>query len=144
MIETIRTPNIEEGVMTASENATLMREGYEAFAAGDLERIREMFDTDIVWHEPGHSPIAGDYQGTDAVLGFFGKLFEGSGGTFRAEPVEILADDDRAMVLQHTTATRNGKTLDVTQPVLWEIRDGKPYDVRIYAYDMDEHDAFWS
>jgi uncharacterized protein len=130
--------------MAASENATLMREGYEAFAAGDLDRVREMFDADIVWHEPGHSSIAGDYRGVDAVLGFFMTLFEKSEGTFRAEPVDILADDDRAVVLQHTAATRDGKQLDVMQPVVWEIREGKPYDVTLYAYDMDEHDAFWS
>ncbi len=130
--------------MTASGNAALMREGYEAFATGDLDRVKEMFDTDIVWHEPGHSRIAGDYRGVDAVLGFFGKLFEESEGTFRAEPVDILADDDRAVVLQHTMATRDGKALDVTQPVVWEIRNGKPYEVTLYAYDMDEHDAFWS
>lgn len=78
------------------------------------------------------------------MLGFFGKLFEESEGTFRAEPVDILADDDRAVVLQHTTATRDGKALDTTQPVVWEIRNGKPYEVTLSAYDMDEHDAFRS
>lgn len=144
MMDMIRTPKIKGGVMTASENAELMREGYEAFAAGDLERVREMFDTDIVWHEPGHSPISGDYQGADAVVGFFGKLFEESGGTFRSEPVDILAGDDHVVVLQHTTATRGGKTLDVDQPVVWEIRNDKPYEVTLYVHDLDEHDAFWS
>lgn len=32
----------------------------------------------------------------------------------------------------------------MTQPVVWGIRNGKPYEVTLYAYDMDEHDAFWS
>lgn len=129
---------------TATTNATLLREGYEAFARGDLDRVREMFDPAIVWHEPGHSDIDGDYEGIDAVFGFFGKLFEETDGTFKAEPVDILADDDRGVVLQHTTATRHGKTLDVTFPVVWEIRDGKPYDARVYLYGMEEHDQFWS
>lgn len=129
---------------TATTNASMLREGYEAFARGDLDRVREMFDPKIVWHEPGHSDIDGDYEGVDAVFGFFGRLFEETDGTFKAEPVDILADDDRGVVLQHVTASRNGKALDVTFPVVWEIRDGKPYDVRVYLYDMEQHDQFWN
>jgi uncharacterized protein len=130
--------------MTASENIALMRKGYEAFSRGDLDTVRELFDPDITWHQPGHSSIAGEFKGVDSVFDLFGKLFEKSAGTFRADPADILASDERVVVLQRTTASRNGNTLDMTHPIVWEIRDGKPYDVTVYFYDLGEHDKFWA
>jgi hypothetical protein len=64
------------------------RKGFAAFAQGDLDTVRELFDPDIVWHEPGRSSVAGDYSGVDATLGFFVQLFERSDGTFQAQLVE--------------------------------------------------------
>jgi ketosteroid isomerase-like protein len=40
---------------------------YEAFTAGDLEALAELF-ADDVWHTPGRNPLSGDYQGRDATL----------------------------------------------------------------------------
>ena len=44
-----------------------------------MQALRESFDPDIVWHAPGHSQLAGDHQGVDAVLGFFGQTMELTG-----------------------------------------------------------------
>lgn len=109
----------------------------------DLERIKEILDPDVVWHEPGSSSIHGDYRGVDAVLGFFGSLFAATDGSFRAEALDVLAADDRVVVLQHSTGTRNGRELDMTHPVVWELRDGKPIEATNDAYDIGEHDEFW-
>lgn len=130
--------------MTEHANAALLRRGYDAFTSGDLDTLSQLFDENAAWHEPGRSPIAGDYVGRDQVFEFFGKLFELSGGTFKAEPIDIFADDARAVAIQHSTATRDGKTLDANDVVVYEMSDGKVRDVQLYAGDIEQEDAFWS
>jgi len=53
----------------AHPNEELVRRGYDAFASGDMDTRRELFDPQIVWHFAGRSPLAGDHRGVDAVLG---------------------------------------------------------------------------
>lgn len=130
--------------MVEHANAVLVRRGYDAFTSGDLGTLIEVFAENVEWHEPGSSLIAGDYIGRDRVFEFFGKLAELSGGTFKADPVDILADDDRVVAIQHSTATRNGKTLDTRDAVVFEIKDGKAVNVQLYTCDVELEDTFWS
>lgn len=130
--------------MTTHPNAELTRRGYAAFATGDLDTLRDLMSEDAVWHQPGHTSIAGDYAGQERVFGYFGKLAEMTGGTFKAEPIDILADDDRAVVLQHTTARRDGKVLDAKHVLVFEMRNGKFTDTQVYEADPDQDDTFWS
>jgi len=48
---------------------------------------------DIVWHMAGTSQLAGDYRGHQQVVGFFGRIMELSGGTFRLDIHDVLAVD---------------------------------------------------
>ena len=43
----------------AHPNEELVRKGYDAFAKGDMDTLRELFDPEIVWHFPGRSQLAG-------------------------------------------------------------------------------------
>ena len=74
----------ESITMTADENAAIVRRGYEAFSSGDVNALSELFDEHAVWHAPGRSSLAGDYQGRDATLGYLGRLGQETGGNFRA------------------------------------------------------------
>jgi len=130
--------------MPEHANAVLMRRGYEAFGSGDLETLTGLFAENAAWHEPGSSLIAGDYIGREQVFEFFGKLAGLSGGTFKADPVDILADDERAVAIQHSTATRDGRTLDTRDVLVFEIRDSKVVDVELYARDVELENSFWS
>ncbi len=61
-------------------NADLRRKGYDAPSKGDLDTIRNEV-LDVVFHVAGgRNPLSGDYRGADEVFGFFGRLFELSGG----------------------------------------------------------------
>ena len=57
--------------MGAAENAEIVRRGYAAFNAGDMETLTELFDESASWHTPGRSPLAGDYVGRDAAFAQF-------------------------------------------------------------------------
>jgi ketosteroid isomerase-like protein len=131
------TPSIEH------PNAKVVRRLYDAFAQGDMETTKTCFAQNAVWHLPGRSAIAGDHQGVDAIFRFFGKLRELSGGTFKAELVDVLANDRYAVALQHATATRGTKRLDVTACQVMRIQDGKIREVRGYYSDQYALDSFW-
>jgi hypothetical protein len=90
--------------MRADENAAIMRRAYEAFNRGDMNTLIELFDESAVWHLPGRSSMANDYQGRDATLAYFGRIGQETGGTFQAELQHLLADDDdRVVGIQRST-----------------------------------------
>jgi ketosteroid isomerase-like protein len=125
-------------------NEDLLRTGYAAFGRGDMEAISGLFDDDIVWHVPGRSQVAGDYRGKDAVFGFFAKTMELTGGTFRLEVHDVLANDDHSVGLTHLSGERNGKTLSDNGVQVLHIRDGKATESWLHPGDPYATDEFWS
>ena len=99
--------------MTEHPNVEQARRGYAAFGSGDLATLSELIADDAVWHAQGVGPLSGDYHGRDQVFGFFGRLAEETGGTFRLDVHDILANDEHTAVLATLTASRNGKSIEV-------------------------------
>lgn len=129
----------------AEKNADVIRRGYSAFNAGDMKTLTELFDENAVWHTPGKSPIAGDYNGIDAVFAQFGRYGGDTNGTFKADLKHVLASEDgRAVGIHHNTAERNGKKLDVWCCLSFELKDGKVTSGREYFYELYNWDDFWS
>jgi uncharacterized protein len=130
--------------MTADENAAIMRRAYAAFNSGDMNTLIELFDESVVWHLPGRSRFADDYQGREATLAYFGQLGQETGGTFQAELQHLLADDeDRVIGIQRSSAQRDGKRLDVSNCIVFELKDGRITDGREHFHDLYAWDEFW-
>ena len=130
--------------MEPNENVEIMKRAYEAFNTGDMNTLTELMD-ETVWHLPGRSSMAGDYQGTGATLAYFGKLAQETDGTFRAELQHMAADgDNRVVGIQRSTADRNGKHLEVANCIVFELEDGKVTDGREHFEDLYAWDEFWS
>jgi ketosteroid isomerase-like protein len=123
---------------------SVVRRAYQDFESGDLDLLGVVMANDVVWHEPGRSALAGDYQGPEAVLGFLGQLRSRSDGTFKIEVVDVLSEPERAVVLQRETATRADKILDVVTAVDFEIHHGKITEVTVYQADTYQFDEFWA
>jgi uncharacterized protein len=130
--------------MVAHPNEELLRKGYDAFGKGDMDTIRELFADDIVWHSQGRNPLAGDQRGVDAVLQTFGKAFELTGGTFRLEIHDIVANDEHAVVLVRAQGERNGKKLDDKSVQVYHIKDGKVTEQWLYPGDVYATDEFFN
>ncbi len=130
--------------MTEHHNAKLVRRGYEAFASGDLGSLEDLMDPAVLWHEPGHGPLGGDYKGRAGVKDLLTKLGELSNGTFSFELVDILATSDRAVALHELTARRGERELDMASAVEFEIHQNKITEVTVYHDDSYAFDAFWS
>jgi ketosteroid isomerase-like protein len=131
--------------MTAEENVGVMRRAYEAFNTGDINTLIELFDESAVWHLPGRSAMADDYQGREATLAYFGQLAQETNGTFRAELQHLAAaGDSRVVGIQRSTADRAGKHLDVANCIVFELKDGRVTDGREHFEDLYAWDEFWS
>jgi uncharacterized protein len=131
--------------MTADENVAIMQRAYDAFNSADVDTLTELFDESAVWHLPGRSSMADDYQSREATLAYFGQLGQETGGTFRAQLEHLLADDDdRVVGIQRSTADRNGKHLDVRDCIVFELKDGRITDGREHFEDLYAWDEFWS
>jgi ketosteroid isomerase-like protein len=127
----------------AHPNEELVRRGYEAFGAGDMATLNELFADDIVWHAPGRNQLAGTYRGKDEVFGTFKKVAELSGGTFKLDIHAILADDEHAVVLARATGEREGRTLDDNSVQVFHIKDGKVTEQWLHPGDAHASDEFW-
>ena len=117
---------------------------YDASSRGDLDALRQTWNPNIVWHVAGRSPLAGDYEGVDAVLGFFGKLIELSGGTFQVQLHDVMANDMHVASLHTNRAERNGRRLDLRVVLISHVRDGKIVEVWNFVEDQYAAAEFWS
>ncbi|MFD0685466.1 nuclear transport factor 2 family protein [Actinomadura fibrosa] len=125
-------------------NVTLLRDGYTAFAKGDMDLIRDLLAPDVVHLVPGRGPLCGVYRTAAEVLGFYVNLFELSGGTFRAEPYSLMANEEYGAALVQTYAERPGRVLDARSVDLFRFRDGRITEIRTLAEDQYAEDSFWS
>jgi len=123
----------------------LVRKGYEAFNNADAKGLTGLMSKDVVQHVPGHSPLAGDYKGIEAVLTYYAKLGEVTGGTFRADLIDTHADGSgHVMALHQITATRNGVTRVSRGSILFSFIGNKVTDMLELHADLEGDDAFLS
>jgi ketosteroid isomerase-like protein len=111
--------------MTQQANLTLMKRAVDAFVKGDMAALSTMFAPDVVWHVPGRHMLAKDYRGRDEVFGFFGRLMEETGGSFRLEPIEALAGESGGIYVDRVRAERKGRSLDILLLLRVTISDGR-------------------
>jgi len=125
-------------------NATSARRGFEAFRTGDLAAIAELIDENAVWRVGGRSPFAGERRGRNAILGFLAETARASGGTYRTEPLWVVADDERVVAAYRATGEREGRILDLEQLLLVRVQGGRWVEVTAVPTDQYAFDAFWS
>ena len=126
----------------AHPNEELVRRGFDAFATGDVDTLRELLDQDAVWHAPGRNSLAGDHQGIDAILGFFARTMEVTGGTFRVELHDVVANDEHAVAIYVSRGQREGRTLDNKNVLVSHIRNGRLVEAWQLSEDQYAADEF--
>ena len=118
------------------DDVETLRQGYEAFARGDVEAVLERLDRDVDWR-PAIAPILGveTVRGRDAVRDFLTRdLFDGF-DEFRAEPLayEDLGDAVLVTVRYVGRGESSGLEIDQTFTTLYRLRDGKTVSMRDYS-----------
>jgi uncharacterized protein len=130
--------------MPTSADGDVVRRLYQAIADRDFTAAESCFAEDVVWHLPGDSPIAGEHHGWQEIRdNFMAKLGPLSGGTFRADLVDVAIGEQFVVAVQHATASYRGKVLDIGACQLMTVRDGLIHEVRGHYSDQEALDAFW-
>jgi len=129
----------------AGSNADVVRRGYAAFNAADIDTLTRIMDDNISWHTPGRTSIGGSRKGQNAVFGQFGRYGGETAGTFRANLIDVYESEDGGVVgLHRNTGERNGKKLDVLCCIVFEVRDGRVLSGREHFFDLYAWDEFWA
>jgi hypothetical protein len=104
-----------------------------------------LFSNDVVQHVPGNGPFAGTYKGPEAVLGYYGRLAEETGGTFRAHLVDLHGDGAGHVTAVHMiSAERKGTTRVSRGSILFTIMGDKVTDLLQLSGDLPGDDAFFT
>ena len=112
--------------MSEQDNIEVIKRGYEAFAAGDVETVMSLFDDDIEWVQPGDSAVSGTFHGKSEVMEHLGRLAE-KGLTVKLN--RLIADGDTVVALTEVTAGgETGQDADV-----FTLRDGRTVHVQTHG-----------
>ncbi|HUH14914.1 MAG TPA: nuclear transport factor 2 family protein [Gaiellaceae bacterium] len=130
--------------MSAHPNAAVVREGFDRFVRGDVAGLLDLFAADAVWHVPGENAMAGDYRGREEIVAFLRRTAEETAGTYRVDLLWVVADDEHTVAVYRARGEREGRSLDIEQALLIELRDGLWADVRAQPLDQAAFDAFWA
>ena len=101
-------------------------------------REQDRHDRDQRQAEPG------GYHGRDEIFGFFGRLAEETGGTFRLDVHDVLASDEHAVVLCVLLASRGNKSIQVPVANVSHMRDGKVSEFWTSTADPQAGIDFWT
>lgn len=138
---TIKTDDLSI-VRTEHPHAARLRDGFAAFARGDLDTVRATMAEDCVWTNAGTSVIAGSWTGWAEIEAMFVKLFEATDGTFSMQVLSVLADDERAVCIYDATSTVAGQTRTMRFALVEEFdADGLACQTNVLAYDQAAADA---
>jgi uncharacterized protein len=125
-------------------NAALARRVFEAFSRRDGRVVAAALDEDVVWRLGGSSPMAGVYRGRRDVVSFLGRTTALTNGTYRSELLFTVADDHHVVIVYRARGQREGRTIDLEQILLCQVRAGRFTDVTAVPTDQYVFDAFWA
>lgn len=124
-----------------SPNIALVQRFFAAYAAHDLETMREeIFAPDVTWHIPGHYPLAGVKRGADEILAYFAELPKAN---FQAKPIVIAAQGDYVIDVHRDWAAHSDASLDTEWVLVYRIPAGRIQEVINFAAGKHAADRFF-
>jgi len=130
----------------ATDNITLAKSLYEAFAKGDIPTVLAGLDAGIVWNEAENFPYAdkNPYIGKDAVLnGVFARIGAEWDNFSLTEKQFYPVQNDMLLVTGYYTGKhkQTGKDIKAQFAHVWWVKDGKLIKFQQYADTKQVSDA---
>ncbi|MFO7745030.1 MAG: nuclear transport factor 2 family protein [Psychroflexus sp.] len=126
-------------------NITVVDSLYQAFAAGEMPKVLELMDAEVVWNEAESNTYAdgNPYIGPEAVLnGVFGRI-GAEHEFFKLEDIELhnMSNNKVLATLRYDAKHNNGNTYNAQVAHLWTLKDGKITAFQQYVDTKKLHDA---
>jgi uncharacterized protein len=116
-------------------NVEVVRQGFEAFNSGDMERILAFADADFEAIVPPELSAEPDtYRGHDGIRRYF-QSFQDAMDEIRFQPERFWDVGPSVVALVRITAKGRQTAISVEQRIaqVWTIRDGRAKRVQTYA-----------
>jgi uncharacterized protein len=121
----------------SEENVKVIRRGIEAWNAGDMERLRELYDPDAIARAPPGWPEPGPFVGRDAVIQQFRQVRD----AFDNDSLEFVSDfldaGDRVLVRVAWKGAGHGPAMDMEWTIVYTVRRGLIFGLE-YFWDHSE------
>jgi uncharacterized protein len=125
-------------------NEALIRASYEAMARHDGAYLANLLAPDARWVICGEGPLSGTYTGQDEIFRVWKMVAAQTGGGLQLDIQDVLANDERAVVLVTARGERKGHSLKERQVAIFELTGGHVTEARFLYENPDEYDTFWS
>ena len=135
----------EKGYPMADTTAlAVVQEAWDKWVAADLDGFVKLFDPDGVWTNAGHNRVSGPRRGHAEITKVAQLVFEISGGTLKAQPIELAASDENSVLgYFQLDAERPGATIHQNGLQKWVVRKGKVVSLDNAFLDQGEVDRFF-
>lgn len=116
------------------------------YAGGSVDSVVELLAGDIVWHVPGHNPIAGDHRGVKQVIAYFELRRQLADATMRMHPGEVISTGDAVAQFVEGSATLDGKRVSWETFGIYRVdpEHRRIREVWLVPLDGDLFDRIWS
>ena len=116
----------------------------QAIAEGRINDARQVFQTDVLYTVPGANSMSGEYRGADAVMGYFGRLMDLTGGTYAITAMHWMVSEDHEALMTANTASRAGHALTWGEVLAFTFVDGRKSRIRHFVDDQAAVDALFT
>ena len=117
-----------------TESATVVRAYTEAWLAGDIGAVVDLYDDDLVLHYGGSHSLTGDHVGKDAALN---ALLTVQARTDRVPlaVLDVMASADHATAWVRERWTVDGVDHELTRVLVYRVAGGKLAECWLYDSD---------
>jgi ketosteroid isomerase-like protein len=125
------------------DNIASVRRGFQAFQNSDIATLAELFHPDATWRSAPSGVLGSDHTGQNDIFSMFGKIGSETQGSFAVNPLAFAASGDQVFVHALASGTRNGKSLNADEVLIFTLADNKVRDVQLFMHDYTTSAAFW-
>jgi ketosteroid isomerase-like protein len=121
----------------SQENVEVVRRAFEAWNAGDMDRLHELYDPDVIARAPPGWPEPGPFVGRDAVM----RQLREVRGAFDQDSLELKSDfatiGDQVIIRCAWHMLGHGPEGNMEWTLLYRVRRGLLHDLE-YFWDHEE------
>jgi ketosteroid isomerase-like protein len=139
-----RMPAVAAIISPEHPDAVAYRRAADAFRAGDLDTLATTIHEDVIWHLPGTSWMARDFEGRASLLEFLRELMVRTNGTFKLRDVYVSGSDDHVLAFQRLGATVDGVEQFFDVSSVMRFSDGRQKERWFHIHDLNAFDDFFA